>query len=155
MKKLLFLILLLLSYEAQSQIAIYFGDSELKGLLGGELKVWHLSLNAGWRPNRTLLDDHYASYSAALTYYQPIDGYMPYLSVGIASKGITYEKDLQQIQEKSYLATAGIEILPSYYFPKVSDRFKSDWGVGINTSGKRTLVSIEVLLKYDLIKFRR
>jgi hypothetical protein len=152
MKRLIFLLLLLPSI-VKAQISVYGGDSELKGLLGMEAQYHHLSISGGWRPNKIILGDKFDSYSAALTYYQPIQDKLFYASAGLTTKGITHIESSNYVSEPSAIIIVGTRIFLRSIFPTVNERWKTDWGVGINTTGKRILFTFEVLINFSVIKY--
>ena len=159
MKRLIFILLFIIAtLNLKSQISIYAGDSELKGLLGTELQYHRLSLSVGWRPNRYFLDDRVDSYSACITYYQPIEEKQFYLSIGMASKGLAHETNLILVTQPSMLAVLGVRAYPHLYFPKISNRWKTDTGIGINTHlpGKypMTRITFDVLISYSIFNYK-
>jgi hypothetical protein len=151
MKKLLFL-LFLIPAITDAQLSIYAGDSELRGLFGAEAQIWRFSVCGGWRPGSVFPDTKINSWCTALTYYQPIDDYVFYLSGGIASKGISHMELMRVVSEPSFIAMIGTKIFPHTYAPRVPDRLTVNAGVGINTNGPRTLITFECLIYFTLIK---
>ena len=136
-----------------AQVSIYAGDSESSGLVGVELKYSHVSVSTGWRPASYGIE----SISQALTYYQIIDDKMWYIRAATASEGISHYSDdgWDVISERSYLALIGFRCNLNYIEPKISDRFKIDAGVGVNTTFHRTLITFDMLFNFSLVKFRK
>jgi hypothetical protein len=153
--KLIFiLVFLLILSPLKAQINAYFGDSELKGLVGLEAQTKHLSLSGGVRPAKIPTGNRIYSYSVAGTYYYTgIKKHIFYLSAGLASKGMTKQVGLWEYNSThSFIATLGIREFPFDFSKFLVNRLKVDGGFGINSSKYGNLITFDMLLNFSLIK---
>lgn len=164
MKKILIIILLLISVTLSAQVPMALnlrvGDSETKGITGLELQISKLSLSAGWRPEFIPFGATTHSLDLALTLYgKQWDESSCFISVARASQGVIYQKAIN-----IYGITTQYGVEPSYLFqvgyranlgdilgaPYLTRRVSLDTGIGWNFSEHADMFAFEVILNFTL-----
>ena len=151
MKHLLY-ILIFLPFSAQSQINIYSGYGQLKGLTGIEAQYKDVSLSLGYIPAQWYFKSANQSFSGAVTFYQDIEKETYYLSMGVTSSGISHYENGCLNSEPSVMAMVGTRFYLKDIDFAISRRWKIDCGIGVNHIQGCTLLTWELLINFTLIK---